>query len=159
MNFILSAFISQSVSSVAQSCPTLCDPMNHAKPPCPSPSPRVYPNSHPLSRWCHLSISSSVVPFSSCLKSFPVSVFSNESALHIKWPEYWSFIFSISPSNEYSGLISFKIDWFDLLAFQGTLKRLLQFCSSKASILRCSAFFMVQLSHPHMTTGKKHSFD
>ena len=83
-----------------------------------------------------------------------IRVFSNESALHIRWPKYWSFSFSISPSNEYSGLISFKIDWLDLLAVQGTLKSLLQPHSSKASILRCSAFFMVQLSHPYMTTGK-----
>ena len=83
-----------------------------------------------------------------------IRVFSNESAVHIKWPKYWSFSFSISPSNEYSGLISFKIDWFDLLAVQGTLKSLLQHHSSKASILQCSAFFIVQLSHPYMTTGK-----
>ena len=86
---------------------------------------------------------------------FPrIRVFSNESALHIKWPKYWSFSFSISPFNEYSGLISFKIDWFDLLAVQGTLKSLLQHHSSKASILWHSAFFMMQLSHPHLTTGK-----
>ena len=86
---------------------------------------------------------------------FPsIMVFSNESVLYIRWPEYWSFSFSISPSNEYSGLISFKIDWLDLLAVQGTLKSLLQHYSSKASILWCSAFFTVQLSHPYMTTGK-----
>ena len=86
---------------------------------------------------------------------FPnIRVFSNESALRIRWPEYWSFSFSISPSNEYSGLISFRIDWFDLLAVQGTLKSLLQHHNSKASILLSSAFFIVQLSHPHMTTGK-----
>ena len=81
-------------------------------------------------------------------------VFSNESALPIRWPKYWSFSFSISPYNEYPGLISFRMDWFDLLAVQGTLKSLLQHHSSKASILRCSAFFMVQLSHLYMTTGK-----
>ena len=81
-------------------------------------------------------------------------VFSNESALCIRWLKYWSFSFSISPSNEYSGLISFRMDWLDLLAVQRTLKSLLQYHSSKASILRCSAFFMVQLSHPYMTTGK-----
>ena len=133
--------------------------LQHTRIPCPSLSPGACSNSCPSTWWYHTTISSSVVPFSSCLKSFPASVFSNESALHIKWPEYWSFSFSISLSNEYSGLISFKIDWFDLLAFQGTLKRLLQHYSSKASILRCSAFFMVQLSHPHMTTGKNHSFD
>ena len=86
---------------------------------------------------------------------FPsIRVFSNESVLRIRWPKYWSFSFSISPSNEYSGLISLRIDWFDLIAVQGTLRSLLQHHSSKASILRCSAFFIVQLSHPYMTTGK-----
>ena len=86
---------------------------------------------------------------------FPsIRVFSNESGFHIRWPKYWSFSFSISPSNEYSGLISFKMDWLDLLAVQGTLKSLLQHHSSKASILWCSAFFMVQLTHPCMTIGK-----
>ena len=83
-----------------------------------------------------------------------IGVFSIESALHIKWPKYWSFSFSISPSNEHSGLISFKMDWLDLLAVQGTPKSLLQHHSSKASILWCSAFFIVQLSHPYVTTGK-----
>ena len=83
-----------------------------------------------------------------------IRVFSSESVLRIRWPKYWSFSFSINPANEYSGPISFRIDWFDLLAVQGTLKSLLQHHSSKASILRCSAFFMVQLSHPYMTTGK-----
>ena len=91
---------------------------------------------------------------------FPsIRVFSTESALYVRWPKYWSFSFSISPSNVYSGLISFRIDWLDLLAVQGTLKSLLQHCSSKASVLWCSAFFMVQLSHPYLTTGKNHSFD
>ena len=86
---------------------------------------------------------------------FPsIRVFSNESVLCIRWPKYWSFIFNISPSNEYSGLISFRIDWFDILAVQGTLTSLLQHHSSKESILRRSAFFIVQLSHPYMTTGK-----
>ena len=86
---------------------------------------------------------------------FPrIRIFSNESALLIRWPKYWSFRFSFSPSNKYSGLISFRIDWFDLFAVQGTLKSLLQHYSSKASILRCSAFFIVQLSYPYMTTGK-----
>ena len=86
---------------------------------------------------------------------FPsIRVFSNESALHMRWPKYWSFSFSISPSNEYPGLISFRMDWLDLLAVQGTLKSLLQHHSSTASILQCSAFFIVQLSHPYMTTGK-----
>ena len=86
---------------------------------------------------------------------FPnIRVFSNESSLHIRWPKYWSFSFSISPSNEYSGLISFRMDWFDLLAVQGTLKSLLQHHSSKASVFQHSTFFMVQLLHPYMTTGK-----
>ena len=86
---------------------------------------------------------------------FPrIRVFSNESALHIRWPNYWSFSFSISPSSEHLGLISFRMDWLDLLAVQGTLKSLLQHHSSKASILQCLAFFIVQLSHPYMTTGK-----
>ena len=83
-----------------------------------------------------------------------IMVFSNESALHIRWPKCWSFSFNISPSNEYSGLISFRMDWLDLLAVQGNLKSLLQYHNSKASILLCSTFFTVQLSHPHMTTGK-----
>ena len=100
-------------------------------------------------------ISSSVVPFLFPPSIFPsIRVFSNESVLHVRWSKYWSFSFSISPSNEYSGLISFRVDWLDLLAVQGTLKGLLQHCSSKASILQHSAFFMVQLSHSYMTTGK-----
>ena len=104
--------------------------------------------------WCLSTILSSVIPFSSCLQSFPsIRVFSTESFLHIRWPKYWSFSFSISLSNDCSGLISFRIDWFDLLAVQGTLKSL-QHHSWKASILGCSAFFIVQLSHPYMTTGK-----
>ena len=91
---------------------------------------------------------------------FPsIGVFSNESALHIRWPKYWSFSFSIGSSKEHPGLISFRMDWLDLFAVQGTLKSLLQHHSSKASILRCSAFFTVQLSHPYMTTGKNHSLD
>ena len=137
-------------SSVAQSCPTLCDP---TRPPCPSPTSRVHSNSRPLSRWCHPAISSSVVPFSSCPQSLPASVFSNESTLRIRWPKYWSFSFSIIPSKEHPGMI-FRMDWLDLLVVQGTLKSILQHHSSKASILWCSAFFTVQLSHPYMTTGK-----
>ena len=92
-------------------------------------------------------------PLLLCLQSFPASESSSESALCIRWPKYWHFSFSISPFNEYSGF-SFRIDWFDLLAVQGTLKSLLQFYSSKASILQYSAFFMAQLSHSYMTTGK-----
>ena len=96
----------------------------HTRLPCPSPSPWILSNSCPLSWWCHPTISSSATLFSSCFQSFPAWVFSNELTLHIRWPKYWSFI--ISPSNEYSELISFRIDWFDLLAVQGTLKSLLQ---------------------------------
>ena len=119
--------------------------LQHTRPPCPSPTPRVYPNSCPSSQWCHSAISSSVVPFSSCPQSFPASIFSNESTLRMRWPKYWSFSFNISPSNEHPGLISFRMDWLDLLVVQGTLKSLLQHHSSKASVLRCSVFFTVQL--------------
>ena len=128
--------------------------LQHTRLPCPSPTPGACSNSCPLSRWCHPTISSSVVPFS-CLQSFPASgSFQKESVLLIRWPKYWSFSFSISPSNEYSALISFRMDWLDLLAVQGTLKSLLQHHSSKASVLQRAAFFMVHLSHPYMTTGK-----
>ena len=125
----------------------------HSRPPCPSLTPRVYSNSCPLSWWCHPSILSCPLLL---LPSIPPSIriFSNESTLCMKWPKYWSFSFSISPSNEHPGLISFKMDWLDRLAVQGTLKSLLQHHTSKASILRHSAFFTVQLSHPYMTTGK-----
>ena len=105
----------------------------------------VMPSNHLI--LCHpLLLPPSVIP--------SMRVFPRESVLHIRWPKYWSFIFSISPSNEYSGLISFRIDWLDLLAVQGSLKSLLQYHSSKAMILQRSAFFIVQLSHPRMTTGK-----
>ena len=124
--------------------------LQHTRLPCPSLSPRVHSNSCPLSQRCHRTIPSSVVSLSSVFSS--ISVFSNESALRIRWPKYWSF--SINPSNEHSGLISFRMDWFDLLVAQETLKSLLQHHSSKAPILWCSAFFMVQLLHPYMTTGK-----
>ena len=143
-------------SSVVQSCPTLCDPMNCSTPGIPVhyqlPEPAqihahgvgdaIQP-SHPLSS-----------PSPPAFNLSQHQVFFKESVLHIKWPKYWSFSFSISPSNEYSGLISFRIDWFDLLAVQGTLKSLLQHHSSKASILQHSAVFVVQLSHPYITTGK-----
>ena len=126
----------------------------HASPLCPSPTPRVYSNSCSLSQWCHPTISSSVLPFSFCLQSFPASgSFPKESVLCIRWPKYWSFSFSPSPSNEYSGLISFRNDWFDPLVVQGTLKNV-QHHSSKASVLQRSVFFMVQLSHLHVTTEK-----
>ena len=126
----------------------------HARPPCPSPTPGVDSDSHPSSQRCYPAISSSVVPFSSRLQSFPASVFSNESVLCIRWSKNWSFSFSISPSNEHQGLISPRMDWLDLLAVQGTLKSLFQHHNSKASVLQHSAFFIVQLSHPYMTTGK-----
>ena len=105
----------------------------------------VMPSNH-LILCCPLLLLPSIFP--------SIRVFSSESALHIRWPKYWGFSFSISPSNEYSGLISFRIDWFDFLAGQGTLKGLLQHHSSKASVFPSSAFFIVQLSHPYMTTGK-----
>ena len=143
-------------SSVAQSCLTLCDPMNRSTPCLPihhqlpeSTQTHVHQvgdaiqPSHPLSS---LLLLPSVFP--------SIRVFSNESALCIRWPKYWNFSFNISPSNEHPGLISFRMDWLDLLAVQGTLKRLLQHHSSKASILLRSAFFTVQLLHPYMTTGK-----
>ena len=145
------------ISSVQFSCSVVSDFLRpresqHARPPCPSSTPRVHSNSCPSSQWCHPAISSSAMPFSPCPQS--LRLFSNESVLCIRWPKYWRFSFSISPSNKYSGLISFRMDWLDLLAVQGTLKSLLQHHSSKASILQCPAFFTVQLSHPYMTTGK-----
>ena len=123
--------------------------LQHVSLPCPSPTPRACSNSCPSDRLilCHpLFLLPSIFP---CTR-----VFSSESVLHIRWPKYWSFSFSISPSNEYSRLIFFRIDRLDLLAVQGTLKSLIQHHSSKASILPHSAIFMVQLSHPYMTTGK-----
>ena len=143
-------------SSVVQSSPTLCDPRDCSitKLPCPSTTPRVYSNLWPLRWWCHPTISSSVNPLLFLPSTHPsIRVFSNESVLSIRWPKYWSFNFSFSPSNEYSGLISFKMDWLDLLAVQGTLKNLFQHHSSKTSILQ-HAFFIVQLPHPYMTTGR-----
>ena len=129
--------------------------LQHARLPCPSPIPRACSNTCPIE---------SVMPSNRLIlcrplllppSTFPsIRVFSNESVLHIRWPKNWSFSFSINPSNEYSGLISFGMDWLDLLAVQGTLKSLHQHHCSKASILQCSAFFIVQLSHPYMTTGK-----
>ena len=139
-------------SSVAQSC--LTHELQHAQPPYPSPTAGVYPNPCPLSRWCCPTISSSVVPLSSCPQSFPAPGSSQMSQLFISGGQSIGVSsFNISPSNEHPGLI-FKVDWLDLLAVQGTLKSLLQHHSSKASILRCSVFFIVQLSHPYMTTGK-----
>ena len=131
----------------------------HARLPCPSPTPRVYSNSCPSSQWYHPTISSSVVPFSSHRQSFPASgSFPISQFFLLGDQKYWSFSFSICPSNEYSGLISFTMDWLDLFVVQGTLKSLLQHHSSKASILWHSALFIVQLSHPYMTTGKTIAF-
>ena len=143
-------------SSVAQSCPTLWDPMD-----CSTPG---FPVQHQLLEFAqthvhwvsyaihHLNLCRPLLLLPSIFPS--IRVFSNKSVLCIRWPKYWSFSFNISPSNEYSGMISFRMDWLDLLAVQGTLKSLLQHHSSKASILWHSAFFIVQLSHPYMTTGK-----
>ena len=151
----------QQFSSVAQSCPILKPlGLKHARFPCLSPTARASTNSCPLSQWCHPTISSSVIPFSSCLQSSPASgclflflFFPWVSSLH-QVAKYWSFSFTISLSNEYWGLISFRMDWLDLLAIQGNLKSLLQHHSSKASVLCCSVFFMFQISHPYTTTGK-----
>ena len=130
--------------------------LQHTRLPCLSSAARTCSNSCLLSQWCHPTISSSVIPFSSCLQSFPKSGSFLMTHLFTSGGQSWSFsfTFSFSPSNEYSGLISFRIDWLDLLAVQGTLKSLLQHHSSKVSVLQRSAFFMVQLSHPYMTTGK-----
>ena len=149
---IVLIFFSQSVQSGSLQPHEL----QHARPPCPSQLLEftqihfyfielVMPSNHLI--LCHPPhLPPSIFP--------SITVFSNESVFHIRWPKYWSFSFSISPSSEYSGLISFRMDWLDLLAVQGTLKSLLQHHSSKASILWCSAFFIVPLSHPYMTTGK-----
>ena len=128
--------------------------LQHARPPCPSPTPEVHPNPCPPSWWCHPAFLScrSLLLLPSILPS--IRVFSNESALRIKWLKYWSFSFNISPFNEHPGLISFRMDWLDLPAVQGTHKSLLQHHSSKASILQRSAFFIAQLSHPYTTTRK-----
>ena len=149
-------WILSSVSSDAQSCPTLCNPMN-----CSTPG---LPVRHQLSEFTQTHVHQSVMPSSHLILYRPllllppippsIRVFSNESTLHMRWPKYWSFSFSIIPSKEIPGLISFRTDWLDLLAVQGTRKSLLQHHSSKASVLWRSAFFTVQLSHPHMTTGK-----
>ena len=127
--------------------------LQHARHPCPSATPRVFSNSCSLSQWCHPTFSASVVTFSCCRQSFPASGFYQMSQFSISGGQNWSFRF-ISPSNEYSGLISFRMDWLDLLAVQGTLKSLLQYHNLKASVLWHSAFFMVQLTHPYVTTGK-----
>ena len=146
--------------SVQFSCSIVSDSLllpglQHTRPPCPSPTPGVYSNSCPIEsvmRSNHLILCCPLLLLASIFPS--IRVFSNESVLRISWPKYWSFSFSISPSNEYSGLISFRMAWLDLLAVQETLKSLLQHHSSKALILWCWAFFIVQLSNPYKTTGK-----
>ena len=127
----------------------------HSRLPCPWPAPRVCSYSCPSNPWCHYTVLFSVVSFLLLPSIFPsIRVFSSELSFRIRWLKYWSFRFSISPSNEYSGLISFRIDWFDLLAVQETLKSLLQHLNLKASTFCHSTLFMIQLSHPYMTTGK-----
>ena len=128
--------------------------LQHARLPCPSTTSRACPNSCPLSWWSHPTISSSAAPFSSCPQPFPASGSFPVSQLFASGGQRKHWSFSIHPSNDYSGLISFRINWLDLLAVQGTLRSLLQHHNSKASILWCWAFFMVQLSYPYMTTGK-----
>ena len=140
----------RSVSSVAQSCPTLCDPID-----CSTPGFPVHHQLPELAQTRVYRVSDAIQPSHLLPSIFPSSkAFFNESVLRIRWPQYWSFSYSISPSKEHPGLISFRMDWLDLLAVQGTLKSLLQHHSSKASILRRSAFSVVQLSLPYMTTGK-----
>ena len=139
-HFLLQCMTVKSESEVTQSCPTLGDPMD-----CSPPGPSA-----------HGIFQARILEWGAIAFSIPPSirVFSNESTLRMRWPKYWGFSFSIIPSNEYSGLISFRMDWLDLFAVQMTLKSLLQHHSSKTSILWCSAFFTVQLSHPYMTTEK-----
>ena len=146
-------------SSVEFSCSVMSNPLRphglqHTRPPCPSPTPRVYSNSCPLNPWCHLTSSSCHNLFLPHSVFTSITVFTKESLLCMRWPKYWNFSFSISPFNEYSGLISFRMDWLNLLAVQGTFKSLLQHRNSKASILQQSAFFIIHLSHPSMTTEK-----
>ena len=151
---LIQPILSRTCCSVAQLCPVLCDPMD-----CSTPGSLSITNSQSLLKLmsielvmpsnhlilCYLLLQPSILP--------SIRVFSSELVLHIRWPKYWSFSFNIGPSNEYSRLISFRMDWLDLLAVQGTLRSLLQHHSSKASILQRSAFLIVQLSHPYMTTG------
>ena len=152
----MGTYFSVHFSSVTRSRLTLRNPMDHSMP--------GLPVHHQLLEFTQTHVHWSVMPSNHLILCHPflllpsifpsIRVFSNESAVYIKWPKYWSFSLNINLSNEHSGLISFRIDWLVLLAVQGTLKSLLQYHSSKASILLCSAFFIVQLSHPYMTTGK-----
>ena len=141
-------------SSVAKLCLTVGEPIDCSTPgfPVHHQSWNLLMSIEPMTPSKHIILSCPLLLLPSIFPS--IKVFSNESVLHIRWPKYWCFSFSISPSNEYSGLISFRMDWLDLLAVQGNLKSLLQHHSSKGSILRHSAFFIVQLSHPYVTTGK-----
>ena len=158
MNGLCSIQESQGEKSLVQSLSyvRLCDPMD-----CSTPGLPVHHQLLEFTQTCVHWVGDAIQPSHPLSLPSPLAfnlfqhrVFSNESVLHIRWPKYWSFSFSIHPSNEYSGLISFKMDWLNLLAVQGTLKSLLQHHSSKAAILRRSAFLAVQLSHPYMTTGK-----
>ena len=149
------------LSSVAQGCLTRCDPMNFRRPGLP-----VHYQLWEFTQIHVHEVGDAIQPPHPLLSPSPPALnlsqhqgLFNESALHIRWPKYWSFSFNILPSNEHPGMISFMMDWLDLLAVQGTLKSLLQHHSSKASILQCSAFFIVQLSHPYMTTGINHGLD
>ena len=143
-------------SSIAQSCPTLCDPMNCSTWGLPVHHQLQEFNQTHMHRFGDATQPSHPLSSPSLLSSIPpcVRVFSNVSTLRMRWPKYWSFSLSTSPSNEQPGLVSFRMDWLDLLAVQGTRKSLLQHHTSKASVLQCWAFFTVQLSHPYMTTGK-----
>ena len=153
---VIPLFSSVQFRSVAQACPTLCDPMNRSTP--------GLPVHHQLPDFTQTHVVESVMPSSHLILCCPllllppippgIRVFSNESTLPMRWPKYWSFSFSIIPSKEHPGLISFRMDWLDILAVQGTLKSLLQHHSWKASVLQRSALFMAQPSHPYMTTGK-----
>ena len=152
MTWILVSFLC-CCCKLAQSCLILWPhELQLSRLPCSSPSPRVCSDSCPLTQWCYPTICRSLLFLPSIFPS--IRVFSNEWALLIRWPKYWSFRLSISHSSEYSGLISFRMDWLDLFAVQGTFKILLQQHSSKASVLSCSSFVMVQLSHSCMTTWK-----
>ena len=138
-------------SSVAQLCLTLRNPINGSTPglPCPSPTPRVYPNLNPLSRWCHPAISSSVVPSPPALNLSQHQGLFKWVSSSIRWPKYWSFSFNISPSNQHPGLVSFRMDWLDLLAVQGTLKSFLQHHSQKHQFFALSFLYSSTLTSIH----------
>ena len=154
INFFRTHLLFNQFSHSVVSDPLRPHESQHARPPCPSPNPRVHSDSCPSSRWCHPAISFSAIPFSSCPQSLPASEFFQWVNSSHEVAKVLEFQLNIIPSKEHPELISFRMDWLNLLAVQGTLKSLLQHHSSKASILQCSAFFTVQLSHPYMTTGK-----